>query len=57
MERENSPAFLALRHSVRRLLAYVEQQVQQHGGSVTLYDDQLNDTIPMPDPILVRPAT
>ena len=34
MNCESSPTVLALRKSVRRLLAYVEQQVQQHGGSV-----------------------
>jgi len=45
MDRASSPAFQALRLSVRRLLAYVEQQVQQHGESVVLFDDELASII------------
>jgi hypothetical protein len=45
MDRSNSPAFLALRPSVRRLLAFVELQVEHHCGEVTLYDDQFHAVI------------
>lgn len=42
MERENSPAFEVLRPSSRRLLAYIEQEIERQGGNAaTLFMDQL----------------
>jgi hypothetical protein len=40
-ERAQSPAYLTLRASARRLLRFVETEIaRQGGGSVTLYADQ-----------------
>jgi hypothetical protein len=41
MDRTQSPAYHALRPSVRRLLKFVEHEIERGGDSATLYHDQL----------------
>jgi hypothetical protein len=39
-ERTQSPAFLILRASTRRLLKFIEAEVTRNGGCARIFDDQ-----------------